>query len=131
MWYDKSMPLKDPIKRKEYEAQWLQSPAGRAYLDRTREKRNKEHRDYSKSEKGRLVSRNKSKRMRAKYPEKFAARTKLRYAVKTGKVIKLPCEMCGDIKSQGHHSDYSKPLDVQWLCDLHHKHVEGKLKLKI
>jgi hypothetical protein len=41
-------------------------------------------------------------------------------AVKSGKVLKKPCEICGKEKSQGHHEDYSKPLDVVWLCVRHH-----------
>jgi len=41
-------------------------------------------------------------------------------ALRDGKVVKRPCEVCGDPKSQGHHEDYSKPLDVVWLCTVHH-----------
>jgi hypothetical protein len=68
--------------------------------------------------------------MRLKYPEKHEARQKLRYAVKVGKLKKLPCEVCGEVKVHGHHEDYSKPLEVKWLCDIHHKQIEGKLKMK-
>ena len=32
-----------------------------------------------------------------------------------GKLIPQPCEVCGD-KAQKHHDDYSKPLQVRWLC---------------
>lgn len=49
-----------------------------------------------------------------------AVRIKLNYAVKIGKVTKSPCVICGDEKSQGHHEDYSKPLEVIWLCRKHH-----------
>jgi len=43
--------------------------------------------------------------------------------VKRGKIKKLPCETCGDMFSQAHHSDYSKPLEVTWLCrKCHMKH---------
>lgn len=46
------------------------------------------------------------------------ARAKLRYAVWSGKISKPPvCQNCGSGgKIHGHHSDYSKPLCVQWLC---------------
>lgn len=61
-----------------------------------------------------------SKRMRAKYPEKWKARMDLRNAVKQGKILKLPCSVCGSPLSQGHHEDYSKSLEVIWLCTKHH-----------
>lgn len=51
---------------------------------------------------------------------KMSARNKLRYAVMVGKIKKQPCEICGEIKTQGHHTDYSKPLDIMWLCTVHH-----------
>lgn len=32
-----------------------------------------------------------------------------------------PCEGCGSVADvQGHHSDYSKPYEVDWLCRLCH-----------
>lgn len=33
-----------------------------------------------------------------------------------GKLIQEPCAKCGDPKSQMHHHDYTKPLEVEWLC---------------
>jgi len=48
--------------------------------------------------------------------EKRNARDRLGYAVETGKIKKLPCERCGNEKSEAHHHDYSKALDVIWLC---------------
>lgn len=33
-----------------------------------------------------------------------------------GKLNPEPCEACGDPNSQKHHDDYSKPLQVRWLC---------------
>ena len=52
--------------------------------------------------------------------EKSLARCKLHRAVKSGKIHRLPCEICGDSKVHGHHTDYSRPLDVVWLCPIHH-----------
>jgi hypothetical protein len=42
-----------------------------------------------------------------------------------------PCEVCGSTVSvEAHHEDYSRPLDVRWLCNYHHRRVTwGKLKL--
>jgi len=53
------------------------------------------------------------------------------YAVKTGKLIKQPCEVCGTWLVQAHHHngyDKEHQLDVQWLCVIHHKAVHGHLR---
>lgn len=49
------------------------------------------------------------------------ARQKVKYATKVGNIKREPCVKCGTTPTHGHHVDYSKPLDVVWLCDLHHK----------
>jgi hypothetical protein len=50
-----------------------------------------------------------------------AARWQVNRAVQSGKLTKEPCEVCGDPKVQAHHDDYSRPLDVRWLCAVHHR----------
>lgn len=61
-----------------------------------------------------------------KFPEKTRARAALKHALKTGKIVRQPCEKCGAKKVHGHHEDYSKPLQVRWLCRKHHDEEHGK-----
>ena len=49
------------------------------------------------------------------------ARWKVRRAVAAGTLTRQPCECCGEYKSQAHHDDYGKPLDVRWLCATCHR----------
>lgn len=66
------------------------------------------------------------KKIQAKrYPERIKAREKVHNAIKSGKLIRLPCEKCGETQSHAHHEDYSKPLDVKWFCRKHHREVHG------
>lgn len=50
--------------------------------------------------------------------------------IKRGKLIRKPCEVCSSPDSEPHHKDYSKPLDVHWLCKTHHLELDGKLLRK-
>lgn len=47
----------------------------------------------------------------------------LRAAIKRGDLMREPCKACGSKRGiQGHHDDYSKPLEVTWLChDCHRR----------
>ena len=63
---------------------------------------------------------------RSENPDKYKARTALGNALRDKRIVKVPCEVCGDEKSQAHHDDYSKPLDVKWLCFKHHRQVHGQ-----
>jgi hypothetical protein len=66
--------------------------------------------------------------MRSRDPAKHRARATLAYAKRTGKIAPLPCEVCGDVVAQAHHDDYTKPLDVRWLCQQHHAQLHAKAK---
>ena len=60
-------------------------------------------------------------------PEKHRARNDLARAIIAGGVIIKNCYVCGKSADEAHHEDYSKPLDVIWLCTKHHKEYH-KLK---
>ena len=68
------------------------------------------------------------KRSALKNPMMVKAHAAVARAVKSGKLIKQPCEKCGDEKTQAHHDDYSKPLDVRWLCDPCHRAHHTELR---
>ena len=61
------------------------------------------------------------------YPEKNKAHYLTSNAVRDGRLIKQPCEICGESKVEAHHDDYSRPLDVRWLCRRHHLEHHGKV----
>lgn len=82
--------------------------------------------NYQKTEAYKVARLKSFKNDRSKNFAKYSARRKLHYAVKTGLVIKPNrCSSCSVELShkeiQAHHVDYSKPLDVVWLCWLCHK----------
>jgi hypothetical protein len=61
----------------------------------------------------------KSRKANAQNPEqrsKAMARAIAGAHKRRGKLQQQPCEKCGTHESQMHHDDYSKPLEVQWLC---------------
>jgi len=59
---------------------------------------------------------------RARNKQKTRAQNLLNYAVRTGRIRRLPCEKCGTTERvHAHHEDYRKPYKVHWLCFLCHK----------
>lgn len=59
---------------------------------------------------------------------KADCRTKTKLAIKRGKLIKQPCQICGEIEVEAHHQDYNKPLEVVWLCREHHLELHNNLE---
>jgi len=59
------------------------------------------------------------RRWRAEFAGSIVAR-----ALAKGFLKKLPCAMCGTTEDlEAHHEDYSRPLDVEWLCFRHHREL--------
>lgn len=54
-----------------------------------------------------------------------AAHMAVRAALRTGDLVKpLACQRCGQAgRLHSHHNDYSKPLEVAWVCPLCHKAI--------
>jgi ribosomal protein S27AE len=43
-------------------------------------------------------------------------RSKTNNLIRSGKLVREPCDYCGDPIVQAHHHDYTQPDQVQWLC---------------
>lgn len=41
-------------------------------------------------------------------------------ARRRGELVPEPCLVCGTARALAHHEDYAEPLDITWLCSLHH-----------
>ena len=71
---------------------------------------------YQKTKEGKEAIRKGISKWGKNNREKIYAQGLLSRAVKKGRIIKQPCEKCGEKKVHGHHDDYFKPLEVRWLC---------------
>lgn len=89
-------------------------------------------RGYRKNPKYRESANKASRKAYRKHKVKWLARLKARYAVSKGIIIKpKKCEVCNLVKIlQGHHEDYSKPLEVIWLCWTCHAQADKELEQK-
>ena len=63
---------------------------------------------------------------KAKFPERVKARNAVRNAIRKGQMQRGNCIVCGKPEAHAHHADYSKPLEVSWLCHAHHWHMHRK-----
>ena len=64
-------------------------------------------------------------------PNKTRAHSVVNNAVMRGKLQRQPCESCGDASTEAHHDDYSRPLDVRWLCRTCHARHHAQLRRSI
>jgi len=78
------------------------------------------------SERGKERARQRYEENYAQNKQKYLAQRAIKRLVDSGVIIRYPCEVCGEEPSNGHHPDYSKPLEVVWLCQKHHKEIHRK-----
>lgn len=68
----------------------------------------------------------KSKNLLKRDRTKNRTREATRKALADGVIKKTPCQKCGSLNVEAHHTDYSKPLEVMWLCRKHHFFLHRK-----
>ena len=103
--YDKSRYNNDPIRRALQQKQRVE------WVENNRARANELKRNWAKKNK-----------------HKTRAHLAVHRAVKSGELKREPCERCSREPSQAHHEDYSRPLDVVWLCSQCHsdEHVKQR-----
>lgn len=84
----------------------------------------KVHKKYVEENPDKVSSSKKEYNQRNRW--KRAVLNRVRRAIRSGKLVRESCVVCGERNTHAHHEDYSKPLDVVWLCRKHHdvRHVE-------
>lgn len=94
------------------------------YTRRYKEKHREKYREYARLYRGKGKRAIPTETCR----EQMMAKYKVKYAVSSGRLLKsFFCERCWSAGVlHGHHTDYSKPLSVIWLCpechaDAHYK----------
>lgn len=63
---------------------------------------------------------------RRREPGKSNARTAVARALRSGRLVRKPCEVCGAAKAEAHHDDYTRPLEIRWMCRVHHMMHHGR-----
>ena len=96
-------------------------------------KKQERQKRYEKTEKAKLADK-RYEQKRYQSPEgklRQAAKNAVKYAVKTGKLVKEPCFICGSEESVAHHSSYARDmrLVVTWLCTPHHNEIHNPVEV--
>lgn len=108
--------------RRKAKIKYMQSAKGK----KTTKEYNKK---YKEMDKGRDTIREGDRRRYLMSPKKYKARIAISHATRDGKVVRPNnCESCfAECKPEAHHSDYSKPLDVDWLCKKCHTELHKEV----
>ena len=129
--FSKSRSRRDGLQRvckeccRKYQKEYKQTEAGK-------ETRRKALRKYQQTERGkeafRKAYRKYGRKRRLLYPEKSKAVQAVNDAIAAGKLTRPSiCESCFNERfTEGHHEDYSKPLDVDWLCKKCHREIDKR-----
>lgn len=121
---------------KEYGPKWFQENKKRLNKVRQewRDNNIEKSREYGRKSYINNIKKYKERELnrKIKFPEKRKAVTAVMHAVESGKITKpnICHNGCEDkrYRIEAHHPDYSKPLEVIWLCSRCHHNLHKELK---
>jgi len=120
------------IKIAEYGSEYYQNNKERmlAYQRKWREANPQKRAAYPKRYKVQLSESN--KKYYQENREKVNTHNAVGHAIKQGKLVRPDeCSICAKKgKIEGHHHDYSKPLDVVWLCTSCHRTIHSGVTIE-
>lgn len=118
-WY-----LKNAGKMKERTKQWQENNPERSRKLKLQWQVNNPEKVNAKNRKWYLKNvkklKEKSHQWRLENPEKALAQSITNKAKQKGIIVTHPCEVCGSLKTEAHHYNYGKPLEVYFYCKSHH-----------
>ena len=97
---------------KKCKTRWLKTEKGR-------ESTRKKIKRYRATENGKKVMRRNAREYRKANPLKIRVRN-----LANKKLIKGNCIICG-VNAEKHHPDYLKPLEIIYLCFVHHRELHN------
>jgi hypothetical protein len=119
--------MKSYGKRYHHENREKISTRKRVYTIKNKSRIAKRMKLYNQTQRGKEVIHECTKRYVQNHPEKRKATRAINHAIERGEINSEPCLLCGSMRMlQAHHPDYSKPLDVVWLCKVCHNDLHKK-----
>jgi len=113
---------------KEYRLLWRAGLNQPRHIQ-TKEERAAKMRSYLATDKGKQAKRRGGGAWIERNKEKRLAQNKLNNAQRYDPSLNpKPCVRCGSSKTHAHHEDYTRPLDVIWLCPAHHAERHRELR---
>ena len=88
----------------------------RAYYRENADKIRNRVKDYRTEHLEMVRAKDRARGFREPDPRKTFARNLVNRAITRGDLVRGDCERCGVPEAQAHHDDYSRPLDIRWLC---------------
>ena len=111
-------------------AKYREARADPVAFARLQQKQARNYRQKKEADPSFLAEQAEKRRLKRYHSEalvKLRCRQATHRAIRAGVLVKQPWEVCGEVKVDAHHDDYSQPLAIRWLCGKHHAEHHGHL----